>query len=158
MLPLCVLPCALVVAGGPPRGMPEAGSTVGALSGGSARVAVDCGKGGAWIRELLEREFGAAPGPRTAMVSSVVTAGVSWLMCVLCAACVCVSLCVCVCVRVFCMWLLLVRLCRWRPQSALRRCRRRDVDGPAVSCCPSQSIAIAKLLLHSHVHATWTTY
>ena len=38
--------------------MPEAGATVGALRGGTGREPVDCGKGGAWLVELMASEFG----------------------------------------------------------------------------------------------------
>ena len=48
---------------GPPgssRMMPEAGSTVGALEGGTGRKAIDVGKGGEWMMDLLHKEFGIA--------------------------------------------------------------------------------------------------
>jgi len=42
------------------RMMPEAGSTVGALEGGTGRKAIDVGKGGWWMRDMLSHEFGIA--------------------------------------------------------------------------------------------------
>lgn len=50
-----------------PRLMPGAGAVVGALTGCTGRTPINCGKGGQWIIELLEREFSLAP-ERTLMV------------------------------------------------------------------------------------------
>ena len=43
--------------------MPEAGAAVGALTGGTGREAVDCGKGGSWMREFNMSFSGALLSP-----------------------------------------------------------------------------------------------
>jgi phosphoglycolate phosphatase len=52
---------------GHPRLMPGAGAAVGALAGCTNRQPLNCGKGGTWILELLQREFQLEP-ERTLMV------------------------------------------------------------------------------------------
>jgi phosphoglycolate phosphatase len=50
-----------------PRLMPGAGAAVGAVMGCTGRTPINCGKGGGWIIELLQKEFELEPS-RTLMV------------------------------------------------------------------------------------------